>query len=599
MQSISEPIVGIDLGTTNSAVAVVTDTKIEIIPVQGDPTMPSAVGLDPQGRIIVGKAAKNQAVSAPENTILSIKRLMGTDETTALGDRAYRPEEISAIILRELKLAAEAHLGVPVTRAVITVPAFFNERQRQATQDAGRLAGLEVMRIINEPTAAALAYGAGEPGRASENILVYDLGGGTFDVSLVSVENNVVEVRASHGDTKLGGDDFDNALTNAALERFLKRENTSADSISAATRRRLKAVMEEAKITLSDHDFSKVSEDYLTPSAHLVTEFTRDQYEALIDPWLKKTLECMQRALSDAGLTASQVDKVMLVGGATRTPLVQQLLEEKLRKRAQHEINPDLIVAMGAAIQGAALAGKPSPAILVDISAHTYSTKTINRYNIHGRSFFECAPIIPRGTPLPTKKSKVFFTMEDEQESVVVEIYQGEHPRPEDNLQLGDFRMDGLAKVPRNSEVVIEFQIDLNGMLKTTATEKITGLSKSLTIDTKGEHRINLDAARINLAAIFEEEPVDNDAEDEPTPDSPALQLSGPKPASASKEILAVAKNLRQRATKALDGQISETDANSIRELLESISTAISNSEWESLQTNQDKLSDILFYLED
>jgi molecular chaperone DnaK len=590
MQTISEPIVGIDLGTTNSAVAVVTDTKIEIIPVQGDPTMPSAVGLDPQGRIIVGKAAKNQAVSAPENTILSIKRLMGTDETIALGDRAYRPEEISAIILRELKLAAEAHLGVPVTRAVITVPAFFNERQRQATQDAGRLAGLEVMRIINEPTAAALAYGAGEPGRAPENILVYDLGGGTFDVSLVSVENNVVEVRASH---------VDNALTNAAVERFLKQDNTSADSISAATRRRLKAVMEDAKITLSDHEFSKVSEDYLTPSAHLVTEFTRDQYEALIDPWLKKTLVCMQRALSDAGLTASQVDKVMLVGGATRTPLVQQLLEEKLHKRAQHEINPDLIVAMGAAIQGAALAGKPSPAILVDISAHTYSTKTINQYNIHSRSFFECAPIIPRGTPLPTKKSKVFFTMEDEQESVVVEIYQGEHPRPEDNLKLGDFLMDGLAKVPRNSEVVIEFQIDLNGMLKTTATEKITGLSKSLTIDTKGQHRINLDAARINLAAIFEEEPVDNDAEDEPTPDSPALQLPGPKPATASREILAVAKNLRQRATKALEGQISETDANSIRELLESISTAISNSQWESLRTHQDKLSDILFYLED
>ena len=201
MQNTSDPIIGIDLGTTNSAVAVVTETKIEIIPVQGDPTMPSAVGLDPQGRFIVGKAAKNQAVSAPENTILSIKRLMGTDETTTLGDRTYRPEEVSAIILRELKLAAEAHLGVPVTRAVITVPAFFNERQRQATQDAGRLAGLEVMRIINEPTAAALAYGAGEPGRGAENILVYDLGGGTFDVSLVSVENNVVEVRASHGDT--------------------------------------------------------------------------------------------------------------------------------------------------------------------------------------------------------------------------------------------------------------------------------------------------------------------------------------------------------------------------------------------------------------
>jgi molecular chaperone DnaK len=600
MPNTSDPIIGIDLGTTNSAVAVVTKTKIEIIPVQGDPTMPSAVGLDPQGRFIVGKAAKNQAVSAPENTILSIKRLMGTDETTTLGDRTYRPEEVSAIILRELKLAAEAHLGVPVTRAVITVPAFFNERQRQATQDAGRLAGLEVMRIINEPTAAALAYGAGEPGRGAENILVYDLGGGTFDVSLVSVENNVVEVRASHGDTKLGGDDFDTALTNAAVERFLMQENTSGDSITPATRRRLKAVMEEAKITLSDHEFANVNEDYITPSAHLVTEFTRSEYEILIDPWLKKTFECMQRALSDAGLTASQVDKVMLVGGATRTPLVQQLIEEKLRKRAQHEINPDLIVAMGAAVQGAALAGKPSPAILVDISAHTYSTQSVDYSSLFGDRYLICSPIIRRGTPLPTRKSKVFVTMQDEQESVVATVFQGEDTRPEGNLSLGEFRMEGLAKVPRGNEVVIEFQIDLNGMLHATTTEKMTGLSKSLTIDTKGQHRLNLDAARINLAAIFEDDLDDTDEEDgDETENAPVLALPGPKGATPSRAILASAKNLRQRALKTLEGRISETDAHSIRELLESLSTAISSADWESLQTHQDKLSDILFYLED
>lgn len=594
MPSITDPIVGIDLGTTNSAVAIVTDTKIEIIPVHGDLTMPSAVGLDPQGKVIVGKAAKNQAISAPENTILSIKRLMGTDETITLGDRIYRPEEISAIILRELKLAAESHLGTPVTRAVITVPAFFNERQRQATQDAGRLAGLEVMRIINEPTAAALAYGAGEPGRASEKILVYDLGGGTFDVSLVTVEKNIVEVRASHGDTKLGGDDFDTALTNAALERFQKLEKADGPSISAATHRRLKTVMENAKITLSDHDFANVREDFITPEAHLVTEFTRNDYEALIEPWLKKTLDCVQRALSDSGITAAEVDKIMLVGGATRTPLVQQLIEEKMRKRARHEINPDLIVAMGAAIQGAALAGKPSPAILVDISAHTYSTKSLGFDPSMGFETLVCSPIIPKGTPLPARKSKVFFTIEDGQTSVVVSVFQGEDSRPQGNLSLGEFRMEGLADVPSGNKVVIEFQIDLNGMLHATATEKSTGLSRSLTIDTKGQHRLNLDAARINLAAIFED-----DLDDEEEGDSPALALPGPKAAAASREMLASAKNLRQRALKILEGKISEADANSIREHLESISTAISNADWESLQNQQDKLSDILFYLED
>jgi len=597
MQTNTDPIVGIDLGTTNSAVAIVTDTTIEIIPVHGESTMPSAVGLDPQGRFIVGKAAKNQAVSAPENTILSIKRLMGTDETVALADRSYRPEEISAIILRELKAAAEAHLGVPVTRAVITVPAFFNDRQRQATQDAGRLAGLEVMRIINEPTAAALAYGAGEAGRPPENILVYDLGGGTFDVSLVSVENNVVEVRASHGDTKLGGDDFDTALTNAAIERFQKQEKTDEASISPSTRRRLTSVMEQAKITLSDHDFANVREDFITPEAHLVTEFTRSDYEALIDPWLKKTLECVQRALSDSGLTASQIDKVMLVGGATRTPLVQQLIEEKLRKRAQHEINPDLIVAMGAAIQGAALAGKPSPAILVDISAHTYSTETVEFDMLFGRETMICSPIIRRGTPLPARKSKVFVTIHDGQNSVVVAVLQGEDTRPHGNLSLGEFRMEGLAKVPRGNEVVIEFQIDLNGMLHASATEKSTGLSKSLTIDTKGQHRINLDAARINLAALFEDDSDFEDQNDEAP--APVLPLMNPTESSTSREILASAKNLRQRAMKALEGPISETDAKSIREILESVSSAISNADWESLQTHQDKLSDILFYLED
>ena len=350
-------VIGIDLGTTNSSVAVAQDGKLTVIPVNGQLTMPSVVGIDPTGKLVVGQAAKNQAISAPENTVLSIKRLMGTDATAELVGKSYRPEEISALILGELKRAAEAHLGRSVTQAVITVPAFFNERQRLATQDAGSLAGLEVLRIINEPTAAALAYGAGQSDTSeNETLLVYDLGGGTFDVSVVRVENGIVEVRASHGDIHLGGDDFDEALTNLGEERLREKH---ADSLPAAAHRRLKSAMEIAKIHLSDEPFATVREEYLTPASHLETEISRYDYEQLIDPWLVKTLDCVQRTIADAGITAHQLDKIMLVGGATRTPAVQELLMRTLDMEPRHEINPDLVVAMGAAIQGATLAGQP------------------------------------------------------------------------------------------------------------------------------------------------------------------------------------------------------------------------------------------------
>jgi len=295
-----DTVIGIDLGTTNSTVAVVVDGELTIIPVGGRTTMPSAVGIDPAGKLVIGTAAKNQAISAPENTVLSVKRLMGTGETVELGGKSYHPEEISALILGELKRAAETHLGHPVERAVITVPAFFNERQRLATKDAGKLAGLEVMRIINEPTAAALAYGAGQAEAGSQNLLVYDLGGGTFDVSLVRVEEGIVEVRSSHGDVHLGGDDFDEALAKLGAERFAASGNGS-DPLPPAALRRLKSVMEAAKIELSDTPFASVREEYLSESGHLETEIARSDYETLIEPWLLKTLDSVQSALSDGG----------------------------------------------------------------------------------------------------------------------------------------------------------------------------------------------------------------------------------------------------------------------------------------------------------
>ncbi len=620
MTQTQQIVVGIDLGTTNSTVAVVQDGVLTVIPVRGQPTMPSAVGIDPAGRLIVGQAAKNQSASAPENTVLSIKRLMGTDDQVGLGGKTYRPEEISALILGELKQAAEAHLGQAVTQAVITVPAFFNERQRLATQDAGRLAGLEVLRIINEPTAAALAYGAGQAaGFKHETLLVYDLGGGTFDVSVVRVEDGIVEVRASHGDINLGGDDFDEALVLLGEQRLREKHGAAVGLLPVTAHRRLKSAMETAKIQLSDAPFANVREEYLTASLHLDTEIDRHDYERLIEPWLHKTLDCLQRTLADAGMTASDLDKVMLVGGATRTPAVQALLMQQLGMEPRHEIDPDLVVAMGAAIQGAALAGQPAPAILVDISAHTYSLLVLVGHGMFGERVMECCPLVRRGTALPVTKADVFTTCADNQAVVGIEVFQGESERPEDNLRLGEFEIQGLSKVPAGNQIVVQFRIDLSGLLTVTATEKRSGLVKSVTIDTAGQHRINLDAARTNLAALF--------AEQEASHPQPAAERFRPRPVTINDEdddfddmddeddegeiidvgdaqeapagLLASAKSLRSRAEKLLNRGVAEADAATIHASLAEVAPAIEARAWQDLAETLDTLSDLLFYLDD
>jgi len=594
MSQDKEVVVGIDLGTTNSVVAVVKDGKVVVIPVRGAQTMPSAVGLGPDGTLLVGQPAKNQAIAAPERTVLSIKRRMGTSDPVVLGDKSYAPEEISAVILRELKREAEAFLGVPVRKAVITVPAFFNERQRTATQDAGKLAGLEVLRIINEPTAAALAYGAGNAdSKAREVILVYDLGGGTFDVSLVVVENGVVEVKASHGDTHLGGDDFDEALAKLAAERFLESNRSEESQMTPAVHRRLKAVMEKAKIALSDNSEVAVHEEFLTPNGHLNAEFARMEYEQLISPWVEKTLECLQRVLSDTGVTVSAIHKILLVGGVTRTPLVQQIIERRMHKFPHHEVDPDLIVAMGAAIQGATLAGIEAPAILVDVTAHTYSLEALSE-----EGHLVCAPLIPRGTPLPTKKSQVFFTAYPGQEKVSSAVYQGESRWPEHNLALGTLTMDGLCKTnPEHSPITATFSIDLNGLMRVSATEKSTGLTRSITIEARG-HRINLDAARANLADLFAPA-ADDVALSGDLGDLDEDEIVAPEGGDEHNRLLADAKNLRHRAEKVLETGVTDQDAAEIRALLDKISAAIASSEMDTLGHASEKLSDLLFYLED
>ena len=588
----NEIIVGIDLGTTNSELAIVHDDGVQVLPIKDSPIMPSCVGLDSNGQLIVGQTAKNQLIAAPERTVSSIKRRMGEDTKVPLGDKEFSPEEISSFILRELKQEAERQFGQPVRKAVITVPAFFNERQRKATQVAGDLAGLEVVRIINEPTAAALAYGAGV--QEGETMLVYDLGGGTFDVSVVVVEQGVVEVKASHGDTHLGGDDFDQLLVDHAVLEFKRRHNVDLTQ-DIKTLRRLKVVMERAKRALSDEPFVSIREEYLDGQHHLEMELLREEYEHLILPLLEKTLDCVHQSLNDAKLSPKDVHKVMLVGGATRTPLVQKLLQERMQLDPRFEINPDLIVAMGASIQAGVIAGQKRHSILVDITPHTYSTTALTTR--HGLEDIVCVPIIPRNTPLPASKSEMVYTLYDSQEKVKVEAYQGEGELPEQNTFIGDFLVEGLSQVPSGNPILIHFDLDLNGLLTVTATEKATGLAKSVTLDTRGQHGVNLDEARRNIASLVgQPDPADSVE----TPDALEAPAVAPVAAAAdSQELLTTAKDLRKRGELLLQKNISDDDAGEIRELIHQSTVAVKDGNWSLLTEKNEALSDLLFYLED
>ena len=578
-----ELVVGIDLGTTNSELAVATDGVIKVIPIHGNPIMPSCVGIDPSGRLIVGQAARNQLVAAPESTILSIKRQMGSDTKVRLGEKEFSPEEISSFILRELKLEGERVLGQTIGKAVVTVPAFFIEKQRKATQVAGELAGLEVVRILNEPTAAALAYGAGI--QDNETMLVYDLGGGTFDVSVVTVEAGVVEVRASHGDTHLGGDDFDQLLVEHAVAAFKKQHGRDLHQ-DLKTLRRLKVAMEQAKRRLSDEPFVSVREEYLDGQHHLELEIMREEYEAMILPLVEKTLTCLHQSLNDAKLGPKDIGKVMLVGGATRTPLIHRVLQNRMGLDPRFEINPDLIVAMGAAVQGGELVGEKRHSILVDITPHTFSTTALTHRDFY-EDFLECVPLIARNTPLPASKAELFSTCYDNETQVKVTAYQGESSDPEENTLLGDFLIEGLSAVPAGNLVMIHFDLDLNGMLKVTATEKATGLAKTVTLDTRGGPALDLDQARRNIAELVGE-PAGGPADGaEPVEDE----------AADHQAQLATAKDLRKRAEVLLQKNISPEDAAEIRKLLHESAESISQKA--VLTGVNDALSDLIFYLED
>ena len=595
-------IVGIDLGTTNSEIALLRDGQPHVFEENGDPILPSFVGLSEDGRLLVGQAARNQWVLAPERTIKSIKRKMGQDVKVKLGDQEYRPQEISAMILRALRDRASQQLGTTVKKAVITVPAYFNDAQRQATKEAGELAGLEVVRILNEPTAASLCYDPNQ--RELRRLLVYDLGGGTFDVSIVQQQESVVEVLASHGDTQLGGDDFDDLLLKHVCDRFQEEHGFDLRDNLVARARVLKAA-EAAKRHLSEHPFARLEEEFIAEkdgqALHLSLEISRVAYEEMIKPLLDRTMDCVQRALDDAHLTAAQIDKVVLVGGSTRTPLVSALLEERLNQPAHQEVNPDLCVAMGAAIQGGIIAGDNVGAVLVDITPHSLGIRCLDESM--GFAFdFRFAPIIHRNTPLPASRSELFHTARDGQTEVEIEVYQGESSDVRRNHLVGHFRVQGLAPVAAGNPIVVQLDLNLDGILKVSARERATGLQKQVVIENAlaTYERTEQDEARERLQTLWddqEDDLVEHDGAlngDGATDELPELS---PGPREGQRETVQ-ARALLEKAERLLE-RVQPEDRAEIERLMTRVRTALTDRQWDKVTAASNELADTLFYLED
>ncbi|MGB5685111.1 MAG: Hsp70 family protein [Candidatus Electrothrix sp.] len=595
----NEIIIGIDLGTTNSEVAVVQEAHPVLIKNQDSVILPSYVGVDENGGLLVGEAARNQYAVYPERTVKSIKRLMGSGEQVEMAGKNYSPQEISAIILKSLKEIAEKQLKQKVEKAVITVPAYFSDVQRQATREAGEIAGLEVVKMINEPTAAALAYEG--DAHVGKTIMVYDLGGGTFDVSVVGIEDGVIEVIASHGNNHLGGDDFDQKIVEHLLEHL--KEEHGEISLSPEAKARIERAAEQAKITLSNNPFAAVKEEYLFEKdgvpVHLDMEISRDEYEEMITPFIEESMEAVHIALKGAGLTASDIEEVLLVGGSSRTPLVHEYFERELGLVPHCEIDPDLCVAAGAAVQAGMISGEEVSTVLVDITPYTFSTATLE-FNMESMSYdMICVPLIKKNSPIPVKKSEVFYTMHDDQDQVQVEVYQGESTVPHENILIGEFMITGLSRKPAGNEIIDTFELDKDGILCVTAIEKCTGTSKKIEIDNAMAKldKEEMDKARGKIGELFNN-PSDFDIDGEyieVNEDNEENEEN--KEASGQSEEAAQAETLIKKAEALMDDAETE-DQEELIDLVETIRDALKAEDEVRLNEAMHELSEIVFYLE-
>jgi len=473
---VSDKVLGIDLGTTNSCMAIMEGGRATVIAnAEGGRTTPSVVAFTKEGERLVGTVAKRQAITNPNRTIQSIKRKMGSSEKVAIGDKTYTPQEISAMILQKMKLDAEEYLGEKIKKAVITVPAYFNDAQRQATKDAGTIAGLEVLRIINEPTASALAYGIEREGEAT--VLVYDLGGGTFDVSILQLGDGVFEVKSTAGNNRLGGDDFDNLVVDYLIDEFKKKEGADLRKDPVAMQR-LRDAAENAKIELSTVQKTTINLPYITTTESgpkfLDIDLSRAKFESLIADLVDSTLGPVRQALADAKLGADDIDHVLLVGGSTRVPLVQETIKKVLKKEPDKGINPDECVALGAAIQAGVLTGETKDVLLLDVTPLSLGIETLGGI---------ATKLIERNTTIPTRKSQIFSTAADSQTSVEIHVMQGERALAKDNFTLGRFQLTGIPPAPRGiPQIEVTFDIDANGIVHVSAKDLGTGNEQSITI---------------------------------------------------------------------------------------------------------------------
>jgi molecular chaperone DnaK len=604
-------IIGIDLGTTNSEVAAFTGGQVSVLGPGDTRMLPSCVGFSPAGELLVGETARNQHALYPDRTVRSIKRKMGSGEPVRMAGRDFTPQEISSLILQELVEWAQRSLGARPRQAVITVPAYFSDAQRSATREAGALAGLEVVRILNEPTAASLAYGYGDGSR--HTALIYDLGGGTFDVSVVTNEGDVTEVLASHGNNHLGGDDFDDLLAGLLADEFARQNGVDVRQGHPAAKARLWWAAEEAKKKLSFEPYVMVREEAVLihngKPLHLEIEISRERYEELIRPLVDSTLDSVSKALQDSGRKPGDMDGILLVGGSTRTPLVSRLLLERTGLEPRQDVHPDLCVALGAGVLASRLAGHNVERILVDVSPYSFGVSYLGERG--GYEYPHCyKPIIHRNTPLPLTRTERYYTTHPEQTAVQIHVYQGEDEDALRNIPVGEFSIEGLTPGDEPNEVLCRMRLDLDGILEVTAIEKSTGKSKRITIDgaLRAKSPEEIAEARKKLLDLFQsrrdrwdEAEAEDGQEDgaiieaaaEHGPNGKIIEMPAPSPAPQHQE----ARDLLERSRGLLDKMHAEDREEAI-ELHEAIESALGSDDAAALAEAVRALKELLFFVE-